>query len=187
MDMLSLTAFGLQLGVSVVVAFGTVWAFAARLDQRVKHLEEGMKEGIKSLEEKIKAVDLRERMMAAETLLKERAPSVTKRKSPLSLTERGSSLLVDSGAERFVDEHFDELMEGVNRLNPKTAYDIQEDAKKVIEGLQADDRINPIKEFLFEDGSTLEELVAVMGIYLRDKILAQRPHPTPAAPEPPKS
>lgn len=117
--------------------------------------------------------DMRDKVIACETSLKEREP-LTKRKSPISLTERGLGLLKNSGGEKFVDDNFDELLKKVDELKPTTAYDVQEDAKKVIEGLREDERLNPIKEFLFKDGSSLDEVATVMGIYLRDKVLKHK-------------
>lgn len=117
--------------------------------------------------------DVRDKVIACETSLKEREP-LTKRKSPVSLTDRGINFLKDSGGEKLVDDNFDELLKKVDGLDPKTAYDVQEDARKVIEGLRDDERINPLKEFLFKDGSTIEDLFTVMSISLRDKVLNKK-------------
>lgn len=117
--------------------------------------------------------DVRDRIIACEAVVNERGP-LTKKKSPVSLTDRGISFLQHSGGEKFVDDNFNELLESVNKLNPSTAYDVQEDAKKVVEALKDDARLDPLKEFLFKDGSTLEELFTVMSIHLRDKILKHK-------------
>lgn len=114
--------------------------------------------------------ELSAKVIACETRLEERGP-LTKRKSPISLTDRGEALLNNSGGNKFIDDNFDELLKSVEGLSPKTAYDVQEDAKVVIDSLKDDDRLNPVKDFLFKDGSTLEEVFTVMSIYLRDKIL----------------
>lgn len=117
--------------------------------------------------------DIRDKVVACETTLKERGP-LTKRKSPVSLTERGLEFLKNSHGEEFIDTHFAELLKKVNSMGPKTAYDVQEDARKVVESLHTDERINPIKDFLFKDGSTLTEAFEVMSIYLRNKILTHK-------------
>ncbi len=117
--------------------------------------------------------EVRDKVIACETNLTLRGP-LTQKKSPISLTERGDKFLKDSGGEKFVDEHFTELLEKVESLSPQTSYDIQESSKQAIEGLKEDERINPIKEFLYKDGSTLEDLFTVMGVYLRDKILKHK-------------
>lgn len=117
--------------------------------------------------------DIHSKVIACETRLQEREP-LTRRRSPVSLTDRGSSFLDSSGGKQFVDDNFDELLASVEVLEPKTAYDVQEDAKQVIESLRDDERLNPIKDFLFKDGSTLDEVFTVMAIYLRNKVLTHK-------------
>lgn len=113
------------------------------------------------------------KVIACETRLDVKEP-LGRRKSPVSLTGRGNSFLENSGGRQFVDDNFTELLGKVDELDPKTAYDVQEDSQKVIERLVDDERINPIKIFLFKDGSTWEDAVFVMGIYLRDSVLKHK-------------
>lgn len=117
--------------------------------------------------------DIHTKVIACETRLEERGP-LLQRQSPVSLTERGSKFLEDSGGKQFVDDNFGELLGVVDAMNPKTAYDVQEDSKQAIEALRDDERLNGVKEYLFKDGSTLEEAFAVMSIYLRNKVLTQK-------------
>ncbi|MDD5347772.1 MAG: hypothetical protein PHT59_04075 [Candidatus Omnitrophica bacterium] len=117
--------------------------------------------------------DLSVKVAVCDTLLSKRGP-LGKNKSPLSLTERGMNFLKESGGEKFVDDNFDELAVKVEALKPATSYDVQEDSKSVIEALRDDSRLDPLKEFLFKDGSEIEDLFFVMGIHLRDKILARK-------------
>lgn len=117
--------------------------------------------------------DMRDKVVACETTLNERGP-LTKRKSPVSLTERGEQFLKNSGGEKFIDDNFEELLAAVDAMDPQTAYDVQEDARSVVEQLSEDERINSIKEFLFKDGSSLPEAFEVMSIYLRNKILTHK-------------
>lgn len=99
---------------------------------------------------------------------------LTKRKSPISLTDRGSKVLTESGGKSFIDNNYLELKEKVELSNPKTSYDIQESSKEVVSSLKDDDRINTIKEYLFKEGLELDNLVEVLGIYLRDLILKEK-------------
>ncbi len=117
--------------------------------------------------------DMRDKVISCETSLKEREP-LTKRRSPISLTERGLKILKASGGETLVDDNFKELLKNIDALKPATAYDVQEDAKKVIDNLREDVRLNPIKDYLFKDGSSLDDAATVMSIYLRDKVLKHK-------------
>ena len=114
--------------------------------------------------------EIRDKVIACETSLKERGP-LTMRKSPISLTERGKQLLNESGAKKFVDLNFDLLFKKVEEHAPKTAYDIQEYSGKVLSELKNDDIIIPLKEYAFKEGLEITDLITVAGIYLRDKIL----------------
>ena len=117
--------------------------------------------------------EIRDKVIACETSLKEREP-ITKRKSPVTLTERGSKILAESGGRIFIDSNYPELKKKVEDTKPQTSYDIQETSHAVIDGLKDDTRINGIKEYLFKEGMELSEMVDVLAIYLRDKILEER-------------
>lgn len=126
---------------------------------------------IENLQEEMREV--RDKAIAAETLLNERGP-LTKRKSPVDLTERGLKILTDSGGKKFVDENYAEFKKSVEATNPATSYDIQEKSREVFGNVENDVRLNPIKEYLFKEGLELENIVEVLGIYLRNKILEER-------------
>lgn len=99
---------------------------------------------------------------------------LTKRRSPISLSERGTKVLTDSTGMKFVDDNYSELKTTVENKRPKTAYDVQEFSKEIIDGLKNDARINSIKEYAFKEGLELDDIVVVIGIYLRDKILKDK-------------
>jgi hypothetical protein len=153
----------IPLGISLVGIIVSHYVYK----EKVRHLEEAVAEVKKDGKE------VRDKVIACETSLKEREP-LTKKKSPVSLTERGSAFLKNSGGEKFVDDNFTELLNKVEAREPKTSFDVQEISKEIIASLQEDERLNPLKEFLFKDGSPLEDLVTVMGVYLRDKILTHK-------------
>ena len=107
-------------------------------------------------------------------LMSSKLGKIVKTQSPLTLTDRGQTLLTESGGAQFVDDNFPELLAKIEALNPRTTYDIQETSTRVIGKHRDDPRLDPMKEYLFNDGSTIEEAMLVMGIYLRDKTLAHK-------------
>lgn len=117
--------------------------------------------------------EVRDKVISCETLITERGP-LTKRKSPVVLTERGSKVLADSKGNEFVDTNYEELKGAINATKPQTSYDIQEASKAIVAVLKDDPRINPIKEYLFKSGMEWEDIIEVLGIYLRDKILKEK-------------
>ena len=153
----------IPLGVSVIAAIGTFLVYKSKVDRVEKDLKE--------VEIEIKGI--RDKVVACETSLKEREP-LTRKKSPVTLTDRGNKILAESGGKKFVDDNYAELKKNVEDINPQTSYDIQEISHTIIERLKDDARINGIKDYLFKEGMQLSEIVDVLGIYLRDKILEER-------------
>ena len=96
-----------------------------------------------------------------------------RRKSPLSLTEKGKALLLDSKGKDYIDANIDSLIKDINDVSPKTPYDVQELAKKILEQRSNDDSFNQIKEFAYKQGFELNLIIEVMRIYLRDKALTK--------------
>lgn len=95
--------------------------------------------------------------------------SLIQSKSPLSLTDKGKAVLLDSGGKDFIDKNKDELLETIKLKSPKTEYDIQEFSKEVIKSCMNRDEFIPIKEYLYKESSIPKEpVMEVLGIYLRD-------------------
>ncbi len=117
--------------------------------------------------------EVRDKVISCETSLREREP-LGKRKSPISLTDRGNKVLNESGGKKFIDDNLSEFSSKVEAKEPKTSYDVQEISKEVISGLQNDDRVNPLKDYLFKEGMEIDDIIFVLGIYLRDRILEQK-------------
>ncbi len=91
-----------------------------------------------------------------------------KRSSPMKLTPDGESLLKRSGGDVFIASNKDELVGILRDTNPKSAYDVQENAKKVFEKIQNEDRFIPFKNFAFKEGLDLDIIFLVLGLHLRD-------------------
>ena len=89
------------------------------------------------------------------------------------MTEKGKALLLDSKGKDYIDAHIDSLIKDINDVSPKTPYDVQELAKKILEQRSNDDSFNQIKEFAYKQGFELNLIIEVMRIYLRDQALAK--------------
>jgi hypothetical protein len=153
----------IPLGVSILtglVSFAVYKIKVDRLETEVKEI-------------KIEIKEIRDKTIACETSLKERGP-LKKSKSPVSLTERGEKVINDSGGKSFVDANYTELKNKVEEKDPKTSYDIQEVSHKILMDLKSDVRINPIKEYAFNEGLELNDVLDIMGIHLRDLILKEK-------------
>lgn len=152
---------------NAVVAFVVVSNKIGKYQNKVDNLEKQSDKNEKGLQ------DVRDKAIACETALKEREP-LTRRKSPVELTGRGQKILEESNGMKFVDENYLELKNLVEASNPATSYDIQELSRQIIDDLKNDSRLNPIKDYLFKEGLELDDIVVVLGIYLRNKILIEK-------------
>lgn len=99
---------------------------------------------------------------------------LTKRNSPVDLTENGNNVLNDSSGKSFIDDNYNELKGKVESKSPTNSYDIQEFSKHVIQEIQDDVRMDPVKEYLFKEGMEIQDIIEVLGIYLRNKILEEK-------------
>lgn len=155
-------------GVALVVAGWRIGTYQNKVDNLETTIGKDEHSGLRRT-----VADVRDKVVACETSLKERGP-LTKRRSPEALTERGEKFLIDSGGKNLVDENFDELLKKIDEVNSGlssvTAYDIQEAAKQAIKSID-ESKLTKIKDFLFKDGSTLDDFQAVTALYLRDKAL----------------
>lgn len=145
-----------------MAAFIKVGKYVQKVDDLKEDVEK-MNNEIKEMSKEITkcSIKIEERTQSYSALL-------TKKKSPISLTETGEDLLKRSGSDAFVLNNKDELLEKIKNKNPKSAYDVQEFAKIVIQSLVEDEKFIPFKDFVFKEGIELDAIFIVMGIYLRD-------------------
>lgn len=167
MDLNTIIQIGIALFVGGFSGFITSLIKVGKYTNKVDTLEND----VRDLKREVR--EIRDKVIACETSLKEREP-LTKRESPISLTDKGNKTLKDSGAEKFIDDNFDSLFKKIEGKHPKAAYDIQEISKNVLEDMQNDDLFNDLKEYAFKEGREIEDIILVAGIHLRDKVLMKK-------------
>lgn len=104
---------------------------------------------------------------------RDRAHGLAQSKSPLSLTDKGKALLLDSHGKDFVDEYKNELISIIKSKAPYTAYDVQELSDDVIKNMSSSHSFNKLKDFAFNNGMKLDDIIFVMSLYLRDLALKE--------------
>ncbi|OGH93225.1 MAG: hypothetical protein A2563_01300 [Candidatus Magasanikbacteria bacterium RIFOXYD1_FULL_40_23] len=149
------------------------WGAAAHKLGRYAQIADDLKAKVGEIEKEIKL--LTTNITQCSTKIDERtlsaATALTKRKSPISLTDFGDALLKKSGSDKFVLENQSELVEKIKVTNPKSAYDVQEASKKVIKDMVDEDKFISLKDYAFKEGIELENIILVMSIFLRDVAL----------------
>ncbi|MFZ3076851.1 MAG: hypothetical protein WA139_00150 [Candidatus Aenigmatarchaeota archaeon] len=93
--------------------------------------------------------------------------------SPLQPTDFGLELLKKSGMEEYVKANEDSLIKKVKEKLKKgyTAYDVQEQSIKLMVELKDGNMLNTIKEYAFNNGMSIETILRLGGLMLRDKFL----------------
>lgn len=162
--------------VSLVVALAAYFRFLGIYKEKIDNNEKAIDKvsnKIDKINDKIEV--LTSRIASLEGGLdRDRAISdYFKSKSPISLTDKAKAVLLDSGGKDYIDSKKGDFLKEIKSEKPKTAYDIQELAKKVIEKRTGHDEFNTIKEYAFNNALKLDLLLEIFGIYLRDIALSE--------------
>lgn len=93
--------------------------------------------------------------------------------SPLSLTDDGERLVRDSGLKDTLSNESvqSDLLEMLKEKNPETRYDIQEMAREMMDGLSEHDYFKSVKEYAFENGKDVRQILRAGSIMLRDEYI----------------
>jgi len=156
-------------GVTLLIMLFGGWALVAKYQQKI----DDAKEDIKELKKDVHGVQMK--LTEVSTKLEERTGNseakVLTRNSPLALNDYGEKILKDSGGDSFVITNLDDLVSKVKAMNPKSAYDVQENSREVVRSISNEQRFIPIKDYAYKEGIDLNLLIVVMGVYLRDLAL----------------
>ncbi|MBU1122422.1 MAG: hypothetical protein ABIH71_08015 [Candidatus Omnitrophota bacterium] len=89
--------------------------------------------------------------------------------SPMQLTNAGKKMLEECGFFSYFEKYKDILLKEIKKKKPKTKYDIEQIAKDVIYNADMTvDEFVPIKEYAFQHGSDLSNMLIAFSLYLRD-------------------
>jgi hypothetical protein len=109
-------------------------------------------------------------------------PNATVRSSsPASLTKVGAEIAEKINAENIFKQHAIKLISLVEGKSPQNAYDIQQVSfdicKKEFLNLLSENELKTVKEEAFNKGILIEDVLAVFGVLLRNKILKDKKIP----------
>lgn len=101
--------------------------------------------------------------------------------SPRQLNPLGNELMIDSGADKVLDEYKDYLISQIEEMHPNTAYDVEQYAYAALIINTSQLWFNPLKEFVFnspvykEKSINLGAICFVMSLQLRDYYFEKHP------------
>lgn len=118
---------------------------------------------------------------------------LARKASPLKMTPLGEVLFEKSFAKKTIDNNADFLIKELERINPKTAYDVEEESLGYLLRNMGNEMFAQVKQFLYYSPDTIrlqdpvsgedkdirlsiQYIIKLMSIYLRDKYLEKYPN-----------
>ena len=99
------------------------------------------------------------------------------RDSPLRITDAGKNIATKIDADKLLTKHWEYLKDKVDATNPRNAYDIEIASVEVARDMDvvlSDEDKYIIKEEAYSRGIPHEEILSIIGVMLRDKLLEER-------------
>ena len=101
---------------------------------------------------------------------------VVSSKSPKFLTKSGEEFLEDTGMKNIIDENLTPLISTLEKEKLDNAFDVEERAFYVIKEFEDSRKSTRLKNYLYSHSNeTMESIILVGSIYLRDKYLEKYP------------
>ena len=99
-------------------------------------------------------------------------------KSPLGLSDEGEEVAKKINADKVINDHWDNLCKLVYERNPTDAYEIQQACFFVtsshMPSVLTKEELHKVREVAFQQGRSLELILNVFAILLRDKLLKEK-------------
>ena len=109
--------------------------------------------------------------------------------SPLKINEKGYQVLEQSKFKKGIEDNIDLLLKSVDKLSPKSAFDVEQLCMGLITYVISDKNLNVFKEsedYLYQNPQDNKpEMFNLAGLYLRDKYLEKHPELIPEVPQEP--
>lgn len=159
----------------ILIAVGVMLFRGGRLVQKFQHHDDQLSQ-VKDIHKTV--IELKTKVDLIYTNTNPR-PLVSAH-SPLALTDLGKQLAQAINAETIFSRNEEQLIAALNTkcAQDANAYDIQvaalDIAKLDFPGLLTAEELNIFKKAAFDNGILLEDIWAIFGIYLRDKVFEQR-------------
>lgn len=127
----------------------------------IKNLRDTMTENSKEIRDKL------EEILRSMTL-----KQVSQSESPRALNDFGKKVLNESEVRTIIGPKLDQIVESVRSNNPENAYQVQEMVLDIVQELKDNTEIrNAIEQAAFKSGVSVETVLLVGGIDIRDKVL----------------
>ncbi len=155
---------------------GNTRELIARIDERTIFMQRdltGVKEEITGMKGEIDGIKSKvdDMFPKVDILWRDR---ITPSRSPRRLNAKGNAILNGSGIKAVIDAKKAQLLQLVRTKNVSNAYDAENATLEVVKELPMHypDIVNGLKDGAFRVGASIDEVLLVGGIYLRDIIFS---------------
>jgi hypothetical protein len=135
-----------------------------RLDDKIEQVKVELVEIKVNAKETATKVDLIYKSLTTNSIMQKNSPEI--------LTEEGEIVRKEIKADEIFEKYKDELINKIDKEKEKNAYDLQEEAFRVIDDvllkLLNETELNTIKNAAFKHGCPIFNVVSVFKVLLRD-------------------
>lgn len=155
---------------SIIFGF-TVLATAIGVFFRLKAVEKSIDADIKP---ELKSLGGRiDKVLTNVLALKLDQSGAVEGQSPRALTPKGERILNDSGIKELVDAKLGDIISEVKKKKPDNEYRIEQGVIESVRNLSNDATLkDTIEEGAFNSGTTVDVVLFVGAIYIRDQVIA---------------
>lgn len=166
-------ALGVIVTITIAICGGLTWAINrafkfGEISNRLGSVEgdiKGVKDDIKDLRK-----DLTRRI--DEILTISTRKDLAESHSPMQLSEKGMTVLKNSGIAEIVDSQYEKILDKVKKLKPANSYQAEQAVLSVVTDLDKDPVLkDAIEEGAFNSGYVKGSVLFVGGLYIRDRVL----------------
>jgi hypothetical protein len=172
--LIAIPAIGVLLGGLTLLIRGIfkLGQYHNRFTSLEKFVDETIKPALEQLEQKIDNLgnDLSGKIESIR--IANASDKVTESHSPRQLNDYGKRVLEQSGVKDIVEAQFDALVKKVRSQKPQNAYQGEQLILNAVEALRANPELkNKIEDGAYQSGDTVDTVLLVGGVYIRDRIL----------------
>lgn len=169
----------ITLAVSIILsalgAVATSFLTLGKYKEKVNRLEENDKDCRKELKQLATSVAvLDERIQNIQKSVDNLASSAQSH-SPIQLTDKGWKMVKDSGAYKIFEDNRDRYLTELENSKPRSQYDAQDKAYRIMSAKFNAKEFQPIQQWAFDNGKTVDEIVRILGYPLRDYYFEKHP------------
>lgn len=155
----------------IATSFLTLGKYKEKVDQLEKR-NDGQNEKLEQLGKDVAVIQ--ERLQNVQKSI-DNLVSSAQAHSPIQLTDQGWKMVKNSGAYEIFEKNRDKYLKELEAMNPRSQYDVQEKAYRIMGDKFNSKEFQPVEQWAFNNGKTMDEIIRILGYPLRDYYFEKHP------------